>query len=103
VPDFHDSCPRCPRCKQHRHGGPCELWECDGGDLQGTHDEVVEHIRKVNHLADGTLKPIEDVVCWGAMQVGGPAWQAFQDGQHPMDTLMNAVRKHTKEILGREV
>jgi hypothetical protein len=20
---WHDQCPRCPRCGDHRHGGPC--------------------------------------------------------------------------------
>jgi hypothetical protein len=71
--------------------------------MQGTHDEVVDHINRVNRLADGSLKPIADIVCWGAMQVGGSAWQAFQDGLHPMDTFMEGVRKRTEEILGKEV
>lgn len=69
------------------------LWECDGCGMLDTYEAVNDHIVRVNRLADGSLRPPQDVVCWGAMQVGSPAWNAWHfEGIHPMRYVMANLR-----------
>lgn len=69
-----------------------DLWQCDGCGLLGTFDELDRHVQEVNLDPDGGLVPVEDTVCWGSMQVGGPAWQAYEfDGLHPMAMMLAHV------------
>jgi hypothetical protein len=65
---------------------------CDGNNcgFTGTEEEVVAHV----------LSDTRPYTCWGAMQIGGPAWEDFLKGIHPMTTLANAVAgKYTDYVL----
>lgn len=71
-----------------------DLWQCDGCGVTGTEAEVEAHVVAVSTLADGTLKPEPDVTCWGAMLVGGRAWDAFEfEGVHPMQTFVIGLKE----------
>lgn len=67
-------------------------WECDGCGQIGTEDEVTAHIMRDGTNQDGTLKEPAEVRCWGAMEVGDPAWTAYHtQGRHPMTTIVDQV------------
>lgn len=71
-----------------------DLWACDGCGMTGTFTEVDVHVKTTNRLPDGSLKAIEDVICWGALQVGGPAWQSLVfDGVHPMAAVIAKIKE----------
>lgn len=68
------------------------MYECDGCGLTGTLEEVEKHIYEDVKDAEGNLKQPSEIRCWGAMFVGGPAWEAYHnDGVHPMETFMQQV------------
>lgn len=76
------------------------VWECDGCGKTGTVEEIEAHITEVNTLADGSMKEVADIVCWGAMAVGGEAWKAYHEkGVHPMATLTKEISDRYFEFL----
>lgn len=70
------------------------MFECDGCGVIGTEEEVEQHVMTVNTLADGTLRPLEDVVCFGVMEVGGIAWLDFHMyNKHPMENVVDMIKE----------
>ena len=66
------------------------MWECDGCGFTGTEAEVEKHI--IDQIKDLEWWEIDDAPtnCWGAMEVGGPAWTDFHEkGIHPMSTFLD--------------
>lgn len=72
---------------------PAALWACDGCSYLGTEAQVCAHVDAGLRTPDGALREIEDVTCFGAYEVGGPAWEAHVfHGVHPMSVLAQDVR-----------
>jgi hypothetical protein len=72
------------------------MFECDGCGLVGDLEVVEAHILEQD--LNGPIK------CWGAMEVGGPAWEAFHgNGVHPMISIVNMVTKKYLELFGEEL
>lgn len=67
------------------------MWQCDGCGAQFDNDESPE---AQAHFAAQLDLPAALVTCWGLMEVGGPAWQAFQDGVHPMTAFTADLESH---------
>jgi hypothetical protein len=65
-----------------------ELWECDGCGYVDRLQAVNAHINHSCYWPDGTFKDDADVVCWGALLIGGAAWCAWHfEDIHPMNGL----------------
>lgn len=74
------------------HTPSTNLWQCDGCGVTGTEAEVTAHVETVIRWPSGELKDPADVPCWGAMRVGGRAWEAYEfEDRHPMTDVANAV------------
>jgi hypothetical protein len=80
-----------PQARDHDHCGlPVSgMWQCDGCDVTGTLAEVETHV---------LAQPDEGRRCWGALEVGGPAWFDYHvNGVHPMTTVTDIVRRRLND------
>jgi hypothetical protein len=69
------------------------MYECDGCGYTGTEEEVGRHVLDNATLPGGQLKDPQDIVCWGAMEVGGPAWVDYHiNGIHPMQRVAQQIQ-----------
>jgi hypothetical protein len=78
-----------------------ELWQCDGTGCSfiGTEEEVNEHVLSKATYPDGNFKPAEEIVCWGALQVGSEAWNKYVfDGIHPMTMVGKLITKACTDL-----
>ena len=72
------------------------LWQCDGclRVFLGAEDgerHIIEAGDDVRAVWGDDY--VDHIKCWGLMEVGGPAWEAFhgKENVHPMETVLKQV------------